>query len=72
MGRAILDRRTTHIHDTRLDPEYRVRAWQTSFRTVLAVSLLREGIPVGAIGLWRREVQPFSATQITLVEIFAD
>ncbi len=72
VGRAILDRRTTHLHDIRLDPEYRVRAGQTSFRTVLAVPLLREGVPVGAIGLWRREVQPFSEKQIKLVETCAD
>jgi two-component system, NtrC family, sensor kinase len=72
VGRAILDRRTTHIHDIRRDAEYRVSAWQTSFQTVLAVPLLREGVPVGAIGLWRREVRPFSEKQITLVETFAD
>jgi signal transduction histidine kinase len=71
VGRAILDRQTTHIHDIRGDAEYGVRAWQTSFRTVLAVPLLREGVPVGAIGLWRREVQPFSEKQIKLVETFA-
>src|SRR5258705_5658245 len=28
VGRAILDRRTTHIHDIRRDAEYRVSAWQ--------------------------------------------
>ena len=72
VGRAILDRRTTHIHDIRRDPEYRASAWQLSFRTVLAVPLLREGVPVGAIGLWRREVKPFPENQITLVETFAD
>ena len=72
VGRAILDRRTTHIHDIRRDAEYGVRPWQTSFQTVLAVPLLREGVPVGAIGLWRREVQPFSEKQITLIETFAD
>ena len=72
VGRAILDRRTTHIHDIRRDPEYRASAWQTAFRTVLAVPLLREGVPLGAIGLWRREVQPFSEKQIKLVETFAD
>jgi two-component system, NtrC family, sensor kinase len=72
VGRAILDRRTTHIHDIRRDAAYRVSAWQTSFQTVLAVPLLREGVPVGAIGLWRREVQPFSEKQIRLVETFAD
>jgi signal transduction histidine kinase len=71
VGRAILDRRTTHIHDIRRDAEYGARVWQMSFRTVLAVPLLREGVPVGAIGLWRREVQPFSERQIKLVETFA-
>jgi GAF domain-containing protein len=71
VGRAILDRRTTHIRDIRRDPEYRASPWQAAFRTVLAVPLLREGLPVGAIGLWRREVQPFSEKQITLVETFA-
>jgi len=72
VGRAILDRRTTHIHDIRRDAEYRVSAWQASFQTVLAVPLLRAGVPVGALGLWRREVQPFSEKQIKLVETFAD
>jgi GAF domain-containing protein len=72
VGRAILDRRIAHIHDIRRDPEYRVTAGQMSFRTVLAVPLLREGKAVGALGLWRREVQPFSDKQIALVETFAD
>jgi signal transduction histidine kinase len=72
VGRAILDRRIAHIHDIRSDPEYRVTAGQMSFRTVLAVPLLREGNAVGAMGLWRREVQPFSDKQIALVETFAD
>src|SRR5258705_932888 len=71
VGRAILDRRTTDIHDIRRDAEYRVSTWQASFQTVLAVPLLRAGVPVGALGLWRREVQPFSEKQIKLVETFA-
>jgi GAF domain-containing protein len=72
VGRAILDRRIAHIHDIRRDPEYRVTVGQMSFRTVLAVPLLREGKAVGALGLWRREVQPFSDKQIALVKTFAD
>ncbi len=72
VGRAILDRRIAHIHDIRRDPEYRVTMGQMSFRTVLAVPLLREGKAVGAMGLWRREVQPFSDKQIALLKTFAD
>jgi GAF domain-containing protein len=72
VGRAILDRRIAHIHDIRRDPEYRITVGQMSFRTVLAVPLLREGKAVGALGLWRREVQPFSDKQIALVKTFAD
>jgi len=72
VGRAILDRRIAHIHDIRDDPEYQVRAGQMTFRTVLAVPLLRENTPVGVMGLWRREVRPFTDKQIALLETFAD
>jgi GAF domain-containing protein len=72
VGRAILDRRITHIHDIRGDPEYHVAVGQTSFQTVLAVPMLREGKAIGVLALWRREVQPFSDKQIALVETFAD
>src|SRR5712691_10566230 len=72
VGRAILDRRIFHIRDIRLDPDYRVAAIQQEFRTVLAVPLLREGTPLGAMGLWRREVRPFSDAQVDLLKIFAD
>ncbi len=72
VGRAILDQRIAHINDIRRDPEYQVTVGQISFRTVLAVPLLRKGKAVGALGLWRREVQPFSDKQIALVGTFAD
>ena len=72
VGRAILDRRIAHIHDIRRDPEYQVRAGQMTFRTVLAVPLLRESTPVGVMGLWRREVRPFTDKQIALLKTFAD
>ena len=72
VGRAILDRKIAHIHDIRRDPEYRVTTGQMTFRTVLAVPLLRESTSVGAMGLWRREVQPFTDKQIALVNMFAN
>lgn len=73
-GRAVHDRVPVHIHDIRRDPSYRLPVLQSSsgFRTVLAVPMLRGGVPIGAISVWRRDVSPYSDEQIRLVETFAD
>jgi signal transduction histidine kinase/DNA-binding response OmpR family regulator/CHASE3 domain sensor protein len=74
-GRAILDRTVVHIPDVASDPDYRFareRAHTLGYRCVLAVPLLREGIPVGVIRISRPEPKPFSAGQIALVKTFAD
>jgi GAF domain-containing protein len=74
IGRCLLEGQTVHIPDVLADPEYLMRETQekAGFRTVLCVPLLREGRPIGVIGLLRREVRPFSAREIQLVTTFAD
>jgi GAF domain-containing protein len=75
-GRAIIDRRTIHVHDlaAEVDTEYpEVKAYQQQIglRTILATPLMREGIPIGEINIRRMEIRPFSEKQIKLLETFA-
>src|SRR5262245_57734259 len=74
VGRSLLERRPVQIPDVQADPEYDFpeAVNLTGFRTVLAVPLLREGIPLGTIGLWKTEVAPFTDKQIELLTTFAD
>jgi signal transduction histidine kinase len=73
-GRALLEGKVIHIHDVLNDPEYTwVKAQELAkFRTMLAVPMVREGVPIGVLGLTRSEVRPFSDKQIELVTTFAD
>ena len=73
-GRALLERRPVQITDAQADPEYEFpeALKLQSFRTVLAVPLLREGVPLGIITMWKTEIAPFTDRQIELVTTFAD
>ncbi|HZM86383.1 MAG TPA: GAF domain-containing protein, partial [Blastocatellia bacterium] len=75
-GRAILERRTVHIHDAQEAendfPGAKTYAIPQGIRTALAVPLLRDGIPIGVIHLRRLKVLPFTDKQIGLLETFAD
>ena len=77
-GRAVLDRRTIHVHDVmsaESAAEYplgQVYAKRLGTRTILATPLLREGVPIGVIHIRRLEVQPFTEKQIALLKTFAD
>ena len=77
VGRAVVDRRTIHVHDlaAEVDSEYpgaKAFQRQTGHRTTLATPLLREGVALGAILVRRMEVLPFSEKQVRLLETFAD
>ena len=73
-GRALLEGGIAHIADVLADPDYtNIEAAKLGgFRTLLAVPLLRDGNPIGAIVLTRSAVRPFSDKQIELVTTFAD
>ncbi len=74
MGRALFDRRILHVTDIKAELELQGSkiALETNTRTALAVPLLRQGMPIGAIILARYEVQPFSTREIELIKTFAD
>src|SRR6516165_2320982 len=72
VGRALLQRQTVQIADIGADSEHVTHASSIDLvRTVIGVPLLREGEPVGAFGLTRREARPFTKRQIELVRTFA-
>ena len=72
-ARAILTRSVVHIPDISLDPEYTATAVVgVGFRSVLAVPMLRDGEPIGAIALVRLEPRPFTARQVALLQTFAE
>jgi class 3 adenylate cyclase len=74
IGRALLERRVVHLLDVLDDPEYTLTDIQRAggFRSALGVPMLREGVPIGAIGLGRNEVRAFDDAEIRLIETFAD
>jgi hypothetical protein len=72
-GRAIINRQMIHVHD--MEPERQTEypeAPMDGTRTALAIPLLREGIPIGAILIRRQEVRPFTDKQVALIQTFAD
>src|SRR5262249_17385846 len=73
-GQALLERRPIQIIDIQTDPEYEMHETlrEVGMRTVLAVPLLRQGLPLGLVAVWKTEIEPFAERQIELVTTFAD
>jgi PAS domain S-box-containing protein len=77
IGRAFVEGRPVHVEDVRADPDYDPQTLEVlqraaPYRTYLGVPILRHGAPIGVIGCGRRDVRPFTDTQIDLVKTFAD
>src|SRR5262245_39667679 len=74
MGRAALDGQIIHIPDVFEDAEY--TWWESQkigkYKAILALPLMREGLPIGVLGLTRLEPRSFTDKQIELLTTFAD
>ena len=73
-GVALLEGQVVHVPDVRVPRDHIwARAQRLGgFRTMLGVPMLREGVPIGVLGLSRSAVQPFTDKQIELVQNFAN
>jgi signal transduction histidine kinase len=71
VGRAILERAVVHLPDVTQAP---VQIFQRSlgYRSVLAVPMLTDGRPIGAIAVTREEPWPLADAHMALLRTFAD
>src|SRR5215471_709265 len=73
--RAVRTKQIVHTADIRkepfLDESLRAVAVKSGMRTMLVVPLLQENAVLGVIGIYRKEVRPFSDRQIEFVKNFA-
>jgi signal transduction histidine kinase len=78
LSRMIRTLQTQHIADYRTDEGYLGRDPVSvagvelgGMRTLIVVPMLKDNEPIGAFGIYRQEVRPFSDKQIELVQNFA-
>ena len=73
-ARTIQKLAVVHIPDVQLDEEYGIQdtAMAAGFRAIVAVPMLHQGRPIGAIAVGRSEPGVFQDTQVQLLQTFAD
>jgi two-component system NtrC family sensor kinase len=72
-GRAILARDVVEMPDVSLDPDYYARETPEQVQhAIIAVPLLRAGVPLGAVAIGRRRAGKFSAAEVELLKTFAE
>ena len=75
-GRAILRREVVEVPDVKADDAYGRQAQDlartVTYRSIVAVPLLHEGNPIGAIAVARANSGSFPERQIALLQAFAD
>jgi GAF domain-containing protein len=73
-GRALLERTLVHLPDVFADPEigYRDKPRPGSARSALGIPILRGGEVIALLAAGRHEMRPFSSSEITIAQTFAD
>jgi signal transduction histidine kinase/putative methionine-R-sulfoxide reductase with GAF domain len=73
-ARAVLERSVVQIPDVLADPDFAMggAAKVTGYRSAVAVPMLRDGLPIGAIAVGRSQPGLFPGRQIDLLKTFAD
>ena len=71
-GRAILERQIIHVQNVAADTALSPMVRDLGGNAIVAIPLLRDGEPIGAIALNGRQLGGFSDSQVALLKTFAE
>ena len=72
VGRALLERTVVHIVDIQNDLELHQGLKAGGNRTMIAIPLMRESVPIGVLVIFRQTLRPFTEREIELATTVAD